>query len=144
MKIWYPIEYDVAKHHSVFGYVSMCRIDTALLQSILRNKINKTRWISYDTRLSSCKAIHKTAENAVINSLDLANRYINSLQCYYDIGKGCCYYSIPLMIRCPNTIDSLDYVIRLIEYGNDEIPPMHWIRDSVEDFNTAVLEMNVE
>ena len=65
---------------------------------------------------------------------------MSSLQCSYDLTTSKCYFYVPDNIRCIGTTNQLNYVIRLIEYGTDQIPPMNWIRHSYIQYYNSVVE----
>ena len=141
MKIWYPIQYEPDDYTGVQDYIQQCTVDGNVLKAILKNGMNNTRFTALQSKLDKCEAIHYTTEQRR-SPITIANMYINSLQCFYDFGSYMCYYAVPDIVRCPNTTDSLNYVIRLIEYGNDEIPPMNWIRHSYEQFKEKIMELH--
>jgi hypothetical protein len=69
-----------------------------------------------------------------INIMAIINLYINRLYCYYDYYECQCYYKVSDLIRCPNTKNSLNKVIRIIEYGTLDIQPLFWLRKSYYSF----------
>jgi hypothetical protein len=62
------------------------------------------------------------------------NQYLNSLMCSYDYKDNQCYFDVPKICKCIDTTNDLSFVIRLIEFGNNNIPPTNLIRNSYFKF----------
>lgn len=139
MKLWYPEKFDSDKEANNSMYIWKCCLMLMSFKMILRNNINKSRWLSLDSRLKDLGVIQKdTIRN--YSALDIANQYINNLSCHYDALQQQCYYSVSDLIKAVGTNYSLNNIIRLVEYGNKDIPPMNWLRHSFMIFTDKVLE----
>lgn len=138
MKIWYPITFEDSGMDDLSSYITACAFDLLLLQSILRNNINLTRWNTLTEKLPKCK--HILIQNThYFKATKIPTQYISYLRCNYDNAAGQCYYSVPDNVRCIGTATPLNKVVKLIEYGNDLIPPFGWIRHSYVAFKTRVM-----
>lgn len=137
MKIWYPQTLDKSKCKGIPSYLLKCQADLFLLRLCLRHNINNLRWNDLNNRLKNCKSINFVKD---IKAITIANQFISCLQCSYDNSSCKCYYYVPENIKCIGTTNTLNYVIRLIEFGNDEIPTMNWIRHSYIEFKNKVAE----
>ena len=138
MKIWYPKRYDNSKTDNVNDYKRECGLGLQAFKAILRNNINSPRWGLLKQKLLTSKYIMVNNQNA-FNPVSIPNQYIAYLQCYYDYAENRCYYEVPDTVRCVGTTTSLNDVVKLIEYGNDTIPPMNWIRYSYLKFNYIIM-----
>lgn len=137
MKLWYPYKYDSEEYSSIELYILKCSTSITLLRSCLLQSVNKTRIASMQGRIDNCSAIHYT-DNTKFSLQSILNLYISSLQCKYDSSSLTCYFAISDIIKCPHTMDSLNYIIRLVEYGNDEIPPLHWLNDGYNRYKDNI------
>lgn len=139
MKIWYPINLEQSKKDNVSLYTTMCYLNMCRFKGILRDTLYtlNTRLPSMEKRLKESELL--TIDNEMKFSIKkILNQYINSLTCKFDNGSARCYYYIPDMIKCYDTRQSLNFVIRLIEYGNETIPPLNWIRHSYTLFEDYI------
>lgn len=64
--------------------------------------------------------------------------FANSLKFTVMEETGVCGYKLDPYIKCPYTNRSFDFVIRLIENGNNSVPPMHWITPTFNSFITEI------
>ena len=109
----------------------------------------KEEYNRYTASFDSLVAFVKTGQLPIVNRIQdpndttftktisverICDQYINQLRCTYDVTSGYCYYYIPNTIRCVGTNSCLLDVIRLIEYGNNYVPPMNWVRHSYLEF----------
>lgn len=137
MKIWYPVSFEESQAKTLQQYVYQCVVDLALFKTMLSRNIPQTKLKSMTARI--IKSTDITSKDTTFSVQKVLNRYLSSLQCKYDAGCGrCCYYISDLM-KCPDSDKSLNYVVRLLEYGNDKIPPMFWIRRTYRSFSDYVV-----
>jgi hypothetical protein len=138
IRLKYPKNFEESECQTFDEYTRLCQINLYRFKGILKQNINITRW----------KVLQKTfEENNIlegtfirkINVLSIAYQFINELKCSFNKPDSCCYYYTPDTIRCTGTNMSLNKTIRLIEYGNDKVPPMNWIRHSYLKFSDYVL-----
>ena len=141
MKIWYPIKFGEFESDNIQLYTMKCQTDLSSFRIFLRSNFNNLRWKLVPEKLKKVSNIQLLRD---IKPNDIAIQYINSLQCRYDTSSGCCYYYVPDLVRCNGTTQSLNFVIRLIEYGNDDVTPMNWIRHSYIKFTDFIMEGNVK
>lgn len=139
MKIWYPINFAQSKEKDVSFYNTSCCLSLYRFKGILKNDLYRlnTRLPSMENRLKQCEAMNVTNEFR-FNLKKILNYYIGCLTCKYDISSARCYYYVPDTVRCPDTSNSLNFVIRLVEYGNDTVPPLNWIRHSYTLFEEYI------
>lgn len=137
MRILYPVSFNESNYSTIEEYITKCNFDLVLLKSILRQNINKSRWNALNYRLHKCNQIKFNRSNKSIISNAL--QYINGLQCYFDSNLNRCYYQVSDLIRGFGTLTSLNFIIRVIEYGILDIPPMNWIRHSYMQFSNIIL-----
>jgi len=138
MKIWYPKQYSQGDYENVQEYISKCQLDLFVLKDILNKNINLSRWNAINERLVQSQQLH-IIDGRQVEAIEIAKRYVYALTCYYDTAITKCYYDVPALLKCPNTVDSLRRIIRYIEFGFDDIPPMNWIRHSYTIFTDYVL-----
>ncbi|MBO7212378.1 MAG: hypothetical protein J6V44_15430 [Methanobrevibacter sp.] len=142
MKIWYPIKFSEFNSDNLQLYLLKCQADLGSFKLFLKSNYNDLRWKVVTNKLRDVASINLLRD---INAGDIASQFINSLQCKYDANTGCCYYFVSEFVKCNGTTESLNFVIRLIEYGNDALTPMNWIRHSYlkfTDFVTKGFENN--
>lgn len=142
MKIWYPISFEQSKNNNINLYNAMCLFDLYRFKNILKNNLSlvNTKLPGIQIRLNECPLV-KVNNEITFNINAILNRYINSLTCKCD-NSSRCYYYVPDIVRCPGAENSLNFVIRLIEYGNDTIPPLNWIRHSYTLFEEYIGDKN--
>lgn len=133
LRIRYPKNFSESKEYDVQSYIRTCNIDIYKLKGILKNNINKPKCNVVREKLLKHNILNTTFTKTI--SVDrICDQYINQLRCTYDVTSGYCYYYIPNTIRCVGTNSCLLDVIRLIEYGNNYVPPMNWVRHSYLEF----------
>ena len=137
MKIWYPVNFKKSGFKDIQMYILRCQVDLGNFKMYLKSNFNNIRWKSLRSELNESSGIFFMKE---INIVDIANRYVNSLQCKFDPVSSRCYYFISDFVQCPGTTQKLDFVIKSIEFGNDKIPPMNWIRHSYLKFSDFVVK----
>jgi hypothetical protein len=132
MKYIIPIEKE--NNETVSEYYNKCSIMLISFRQILRNHINVGKLDARKQLLLSQPNIIWKVNDLNFNILLIINQYINSLQCFYDKRENKCYYSVPNIVRCIYTNTSLNTVIRTLEYGGGDMPPLYWIRPSYTEF----------
>ena len=137
MKIWYPLNFAESKCKTVPDYLLKCQLGLYTFRLCLRHNLNNLKWTALTDKLKEVETINFTKD---IKAITIANQYMSSLQCSYDLTTSKCYFYVPDNIRCIGTTNQLNYVIRLIEYGTDQIPPMNWIRHSYIQYYNSVVE----
>jgi hypothetical protein len=135
MKIWYPQTLDESKCKNVPDYLFKCQASVYLFKLCLRRNINNLKWNILNDKLKKIESINFVRD---IKAISIANQYISSLQCSYDYHSTRCYFYVPDNVRCIGTTTPLNYVIRIIEYGSDEIPAMNWIRHSYLEYKDLI------
>lgn len=136
MKIWMPVNQEQSKKPNIESYVFSCNLYLYRLRSILFAHMIKTKWKIFEQKLNESDSDElKSLKN--VESIPL--QYMNSLKCFLDRDLAKCYFAVPEKIRCNGSSLSLDKVVRLAEYGNDDIPPMNWIRHSTLKFYDYVI-----
>ena len=131
MILWFPNKNGNDQDLSV--YIYSCRAALSVFKMILNSNINHPSMKRIETVLKSKNVLDFTNKDR-FSILSVIQCYESSLVCYYDEKSCRCYYEVPKIIKCPNTTNSLQFVIRLIEFGNDLIPPTNWIRHSYNKF----------
>ena len=140
MTIWYPQK--LQNNEDISLYFTKCSFSVGMFQMALRNNINLPCLKRIEQIMKKYDILDFTnKENFSINNV--LNQYIGSLICKYDEQSTQCYYTISKITKCVNTTNNLDFVIRLIEFGNDKIPPTAWIRKSYKNFCDVVMGKNV-
>lgn len=133
MKIWYPISFEDSGEDQLYLYIAKCSLSTVLLKSILRSNINSPRWGMLTDKLKKSSIINVQNKDR-FNAVQIPNQYISYLTCSYDYTECKCYYAVADNVRCTFTTTPLNDVVKLVEFGNDSIPPMNWIRHSYAKF----------
>ena len=139
MKIWYPISLDTDNKQTKQDYIRQCLIDLYVFKQLLKKTMNYTRINSAQNKLKESTIIH-TTEHFKLQEAML--KFVDCLSCHYDDDLCRCYYSVSDLVMCPRCEEKLNYVIRLVEFGNDSIPPMNWIRFTVIKFKDGLLRKN--
>ena len=141
MRIWCPVKRF--EKENIPQFINRCNTYLSQFRMILQSNIN----------IPSMKRIEKILKERdfllFVNKerfsiLQTLNQYISSLNCYYDESENKCYFDIAGITRCINTKNSLQFVIRLIEFGNDIVPPTNWIRHSYVKFLDFIGDQEVE
>ena len=135
MRIWYPKTSDSSK--SKRSYIFRCNVKLEVFKRILRKNMNIPKLDVRRDYLLNCELIEWT-NTFNMSVVQIVNTYINKLYCVYDANELKCYYTIPKGTKCPFSNTELDYVIRLLEYGNNELPPLNWIRHSYKQFIESI------
>lgn len=143
MRLKYPKNFEESESNNITEYIRLCQIDMYRFKGILKQNINITRWKTLQHTFQDNNIVESTFVRKV-NVFNIANQFINELCCSFDRINSYCYYYVPDTIRCVGTNTSLNKVIRLIEYGNDKIPPMNWIRHSYMKFSDYVLRKDIK
>ena len=131
MKIWFPKRID--SDEDINKYIATCSLSMGSFIMILNSNLNIPKFKLIETKLIEGKLLDfiNVDKFSIMSAIRMYQSY---LRCEYDGSEKRCYFDISKMIKCPNTNNSLDYVIRLIEFGNDKIPPSNWIRHSYTKF----------
>lgn len=116
------------------SYVIKCNMWLISFKQILRRNIKKDKLLCRVSMLYKQPNIQWVIPNADYNIFSIVELYINRLQCFYDSFEGCCYYTVSNLVRCPYTTTLLNVVIRTLEYGTPNMPPLFWLRPSFKDF----------
>ena len=133
MKFKVPIKKET--NEKVSSYISKCNMWLIVFKQILRQNINRQKLEVRKDILFKLPCLKWTVNSADdINMITIINLYINRLYCYYDYYECQCYYKVSDLIKCPNTKNSLNKVIRIIEYGTLDIQPLFWLRKSYYSF----------
>ena len=132
MKYIIPIEKE--NNETVSEYYNKCSIMLISFRQILRNHINVSKLDARKQLLLLQPNIIWKINDLNFNILLIINQYINSLQCFYNKRENKCYYSVPNTVRCVYTNTSLNTVIRTLEYGGGDMPPLYWTRPSFAEF----------
>lgn len=139
LKLWFPLNFEESKKENINEYIVECTFAIYSLQTILRNNINISRW-----NLLNSKLVNSTVIQVQNPSKFLARRipmqYVSKLTVAYDKNNSRCYYYVPDTVRCLYTANTLNEVVQLVEYGNDTIPPMNWLRYSHKKFVDTIME----
>ena len=138
MKIWYPIQYDESKNGSTIMYIATCQVNLKIFKNILFRNILTTKWSALTDTLCETGIINNTFTRR-FKAIQIAQQYVNNLRCYYDANLAKCYYMVPDSIKCVGTDLQLNKVIKLIEYGDKNVPPINWIRHSYLIFKDMIL-----
>lgn len=136
MKIRYPIQNNSSDPEKVYDYYVKCAFDMNEFKRILRNNLNISRWQAIRDRLLQCKMIRFVSDK--MKPINIAYQYINNLKCVYDPKTRYCYYTISDFTQCIYTQTRLNKVMRYIEFGFSNIPPMNWIRHSYIQFSEII------
>lgn len=131
MNIWFPR--TLRDGEDLSTYCSSCTLALSTFNMIVRNNMNMPSLKRVERILKEKNMLDfENKERFSIQSV--VNQFLGCLVCKYDDNRKTCYYTIPKITRCINTHNELQFVIRLIEYGNDKIPPMNLIRKSYTKF----------
>lgn len=140
MKFIFPIKKK--DNESTKLYISKCRMYLTIFKQILQGKIQNNKLVCRKEDLFNEPNIHWRIDKAEYNINLIINTFINQLQCYYDSYDNVCYYMLPNNIRCPYTTTNLNKVIRTLEYGGQNMPPLAWIRPSYQQFVNVIINKN--
>ena len=140
MKIWYPISCSDLDNVNVPDYIHMCNVSLSKLRQVLIQHIDRSKIVLYQTKLSKLPYINKLTN---LNLYSIMMQYINSLSCHFDTTNNKCYFAVPHGTRAIGTANTLNFIVRLIEYGNDSIPPMYWIRRSYTKYKKYIMENSI-
>ena len=133
MNFMAPIKKETSEDIDV--YISKCKLQLLMFKQELRNNINKPKLNVQKQKLFKLPCITWLINNPDnINMLQITSLYINSLYCYYDYHECRCYYKVSELIKCPNARNSLNQIIRIMEYGSIDAKPLFWLRKSYIDF----------
>lgn len=139
MKLWVPITSNQFKYTN--EYINYCNVKLQELKILLKTRLDNNKLSTRKNSLLESNSIIWLPNTINFNLNSITDTYIKRLYCSLDRANNHCYYTIPIGIRCPGTKTSLDTVIRLIEFGNDIIPPMNWIRHTYHEF-VETMEVN--
>lgn len=131
MKIWFPKRLD--KNDDLSVYKTSCNLAISTFRMCLNYYLNVPSLTRIERILKENNMLEFTNKDR-FSIMGVIQQYESSLQCYYDAGEQRCYFEISHIAVCQNTKNKLDYVIRLIEFGNDKIPPTNWVRHSYTRF----------
>lgn len=137
MKFIIPIKKET--NESINDYYNKCNLWLIVFKQCLFNNINKSKLTHRNNLLTQVPCIDWVDNVTECSVITFINLYINKLSCYYDYFECCCYYKVPENIRCPGTKNSLNKIIRILEYGTLELPPLFWARKSFHDFIESTL-----
>lgn len=140
IKLWFPKTMEECNQQSVPQYISYCNLAMYTLRNKLRTNINSARWGILTPKLTQSTLIEIT-NPMKFNARQIPDQYISKLVCGYDENRARCYYYVPDNVKCLYTSNSLNQIVELIEYGNDLIPPMNWLRYSYQKFIDALVEI---
>lgn len=133
MKLWYPV---ACKNKSdVQVYISICHAKLADFKRILRQNINKDKVKAIQAKIQESTVVTVTDSFSVAKTLET---FINSLTCNYDTASRKCYYTVSDLIQCRGTNRSLNFMIKLFEFGNGVIAPLVWLRHSYNKFKELI------
>jgi hypothetical protein len=137
MRIWYPLEKSSGE--DVSSYIAKCRLSISILNICINNCINRPSLKRIETIIKGKNLLDFIRNKESFSIFAVINQFENTLHCYYDTATNRCFFDTPRLIKAINTRNSLDYVIRLIEFGNQDIPPTNLIRHSyMKYFNLIV------
>lgn len=127
--------------------------DNSLFYKFCNNKLNefKTKlaknvnMTKFNLRYNYLVDNHILEFNSVIlvNPIAIVNNLIQSFTLYKSInanGNMCISFNIPDSKYILNSNMTLEYFIRFIEYGNEEIPPYKWISHTWKDLMTNIVD----
>ena len=131
MNIWFPRKLRDGEDLSI--YWSSCNLAISTFRMIVRNNMNMPS-LKRIERILKEENILDFENKDRFNINNVINQFLGCLVCKYDDNRKTCYYTISKITKCVNTRNDLQFVIRLIEYGNDKIPPTNLIRKSYTKF----------
>ena len=131
MILWFPKSRDNNEDLSL--YVYSCKAAMSTFKMMLKNNINMPQMQRIEKILKNKDLLNFTNKDR-FSIQSVIQCYISSLACFYDAESDRCYYEISKILSCPNTTNNLQFVIRLIEFGNENIPPTNWVRHSYMKF----------
>lgn len=138
LKLWFPMNFEESKKEQINDYIVQCTFATYSLQTILRNNINISRWNLLTPKLIDSTVIQ--VENPYkFMARRIPIQYVERLTVAYDKNNSRCYYYVPDTVKCQYTANTLNDVVQLVEYGNDTIPPMNWLRYSHKKFVDMIM-----
>ena len=79
MKIWYPITFGEFDSDDLQLYIMKCQTDLCSFRIFLKSNFNNLRWNLVPDELKKVSNINLLQD---IKPNDIANQYINSLQCH--------------------------------------------------------------
>ena len=136
MKLLVPIKRDT--NESISSYINSCNLYLYVFKQILQNKLQRNKILCRKEDLFNEPSIKWTITESNYNIFLIVNTFINQLQCQYDTKENVCYYVIPLSVKCPYTVTSLNKVMRILEYGGYNMMPLNWIRSSYKEFTEQI------
>lgn len=138
MKIWFPVSLSESGRESPTDYFLSCCLYLSRFKTILRSNILIVKWQVLDEKLKESDLLEDATEK--FKATNIPNQFINNLNCGYDGYTEKCYYYVSNLVKCFGTSNNLNKLIDLCEFGNDDIPPINWIRHSYLLFKDAVKE----
>ena len=139
MKFIVPIKKE--DNEDTTAYYGKCNLWLMVFKRNLKNSINQSKIISKKEALLNVPCINWTIDNTDYNIISILDKYINNLYCYYDYYECCCYYKVPENIRCPYTKDTLNKVVRILEYGALDLQPLFWLRSTYTRFVKTTIDI---
>ena len=139
LKLWFPKTMEESKQQTVPQYIAYCNIAMYSLKNILQANINTSRWNILTPKLVESNLVQ--IDNPLkFNARQIPNQFIVRLCCVYEPNLSKCYFCVPDTVKCRYTSNTLNQVIELVEFGNDVIPPMNWVRYSYQKFVDVTME----
>ncbi len=132
MKLWFPISGDDFNYTN--EYINYCESRLSEFKILLRNKLNVSKLNSRKDGLLNSKNIRWLPTTINFKLTSITDMYIRRLHCELDKNSNRCYYTVHNGVKCPGTETSLNTVIKIIEFGNELVPPMNWIRHTYQEF----------
>lgn len=133
MRIWYPEVFSSKKYETLDNYKNKCQLDLYVFRGILQNNINLSKIKPFSDALMNCERIKRSDEKP-LDANQICQLFINYLNFRYDerLLKG--YYTVSELLKAPHTWNSVPYVVKLMEFGFDDLSPLNWIRHSYLQF----------
>lgn len=139
IRLWFPKNFEESKKEDINSYIAECTLYLVSIKTILQNSINISKWNLLTPKLIDSKIILVQNPYKFL-ARRIPFQYVNNLTVSFDKNNSRCYYYVSDMVKCQYTANSLNEVVQLVEYGNDVIPPINWIRSSYIKFVDTIME----
>lgn len=133
MRVWYPKVFTSSEYEDLNNYKWKCMTDLYVFKGILQKNMNLSKLKTVSLALTNCEKV-KLLDNENLDAAQICRLFISYLSFRYDnnLTKG--FYTVSELVKCPHTRNSIPYIIKLMEYGFDDVSPLNWIRHSYLQF----------
>ncbi len=141
MRLLVPLTKE--KDERIEEYIHRCDLMLISFRSFLRSYIRPDKLSCRNVSLIHQPNITWIYPQKYCNTRQIVDLYISKLQCIFDRVSESCYFEVPKSVRCPGTVTPLNVVMRTLEYGGKDMPPLFWLRPTYRHFiETTTITQN--